>query len=350
MKNTKWVGRRVIKTGLSVFVTAVICKLLDLPVVFAIITAIVTTEPTAADSLKKGLVRLPAAAVGALFAVLIDFFLGQSALTYSLVAMLTIIACARLKLDTGTLVATLTAVAMIPGTTDSMLHDFIFRLSGTSIGIIVSTCVNYVILPPKFGPIVVQQIETLYTEAANKLMLLIDNSTEEHPSVTYRPLSQQIEKIYQFTQFQTDEWKYRNFEENEFRSFQYLIKKLHFIEQINLRIGNLTYQQIKRSHFSEFEWVLLKKSITSLAEIYKDPLHQMQDSHYEWINKNKENLQYIGPINNDELQFVQRVFYELSIIQQLTIELADLTEKERQYSLTEQSYPSYVFPPRVQYD
>ncbi|OLO40728.1 hypothetical protein BTR23_04445 [Alkalihalophilus pseudofirmus] len=350
MKNTRWIGRRVLKTGLSVFVTAFICKLLDLPVVFAIITAIVTTEPTAADSLKKGLVRLPAAAVGALFAVLLDFLLGQSALTYSLVAMLTIVACARLKLDTGTLVATLTAVAMIPGTTDNMFHDFIIRLSGTSIGIIVSTCVNYVILPPKFGPIVVQQIETLYIEAANKLTSLIDDHKEEHPSITYRPLSQQIEKIYQLTQFQTDEWKYRNFEENEFRSFQYLVKKLHFIEQINLRIGNLTYQQLKRSDFSDFEWDILKKSIASLAAIYKDPLHQIHNSHFEWINKMKENLHYIEHDDNAELHIVQRVFYELYIIHQLTVELAEVTETERQYSLTEQSYPSYVFPTKIQYD
>ncbi|WP_209123696.1 aromatic acid exporter family protein [Alkalihalobacillus sp. BA299] len=349
MRSTKWIGRRVLKTGLSVFVTAFICKLMDLPIVFAIITAIVTTEPTAADSLKKGVIRLPAAALGALFAVLLEFLIGQSALTYSLVAMLTIVACARLKLDTGTLVATLTAVAMIPGTTDNMLHDFIFRLSGTSIGIIVSTCVNYVVLPPKFGPIVVQQIETLYSEAANKLMSLLYNETEEHPFITYRPLSQQIEKIYQLTQFQSDEWKYRHFEENEFRSFQYLLKKLHFIEQINLRIGNLTYLRIKRSYFSDFEWDLLKKAISTLADIYKDPLHQIKDCHQEWMKIIKENLHYME-YDDTDLLFVQKVFYELYIIQQLTIELADVTEREKRFSLSEQSYPSYVFPTEVQYD
>ncbi len=50
-----WIGRRVVKTGIAVFVTASLCHLLGLPPAYAVITAIMTIEPTAVDSLKKRL-------------------------------------------------------------------------------------------------------------------------------------------------------------------------------------------------------------------------------------------------------------------------------------------------------
>ena len=50
----KFVGGRILKTGLAAFLTAWICDALGLPVLFAVITAIVTVEPTASDSIKKG--------------------------------------------------------------------------------------------------------------------------------------------------------------------------------------------------------------------------------------------------------------------------------------------------------
>lgn len=49
----KFVGGRIFKTGLAVFITAVICEILNWPAMFAVITAIVTIEPTAAIRLRK---------------------------------------------------------------------------------------------------------------------------------------------------------------------------------------------------------------------------------------------------------------------------------------------------------
>lgn len=53
----KWykniIGARTIKTGVATFFTTVFCMLLNLTPIFAILTAIVTIEPTAKASLKK---------------------------------------------------------------------------------------------------------------------------------------------------------------------------------------------------------------------------------------------------------------------------------------------------------
>ena len=62
-------GNRVIKTGVAVLLTAWICDLLEWPAVFAVITAIVTIEPTVSDSIKKGIVRFPVSAIDSAYAV-----------------------------------------------------------------------------------------------------------------------------------------------------------------------------------------------------------------------------------------------------------------------------------------
>ena len=41
------------KTGIAVFLTVLVCEFFNIPTIFAVITAIVTIEPTATDSIKK---------------------------------------------------------------------------------------------------------------------------------------------------------------------------------------------------------------------------------------------------------------------------------------------------------
>src|SRR5699024_1319282 len=84
MRVFDFLGVRTIKTGVAIFLTALICQLLGLPPVFAVITAIVTLEPTVSDSLKKGLVRFPASAIGSAYAVLFIAFFGNYPITYHL--------------------------------------------------------------------------------------------------------------------------------------------------------------------------------------------------------------------------------------------------------------------------
>src|SRR5690625_5540174 len=122
-------GNRIVKTAVAVLLTALICQALGWPPVFAVITAIVTLEPTVSDSIKKGLVRFPASAIGSFFAVLFISLFGNSAITYTLAATLTIIVCYRLKLHAGLLVATITAVAMIEVVYDHFVMSFLVRRS-----------------------------------------------------------------------------------------------------------------------------------------------------------------------------------------------------------------------------
>ena len=79
--NDQWykhlIGARTIKTGIAIFLTAVFCMALDLTPIYAILTAVVTIEPTAKASLIKGYRRLPATVIGAGFAVLFTYLFGD---------------------------------------------------------------------------------------------------------------------------------------------------------------------------------------------------------------------------------------------------------------------------------
>src|SRR5699024_8010543 len=107
-------GERIIKTGISTFLTALICIWLNLPPIFAVITAIVTIEPTAKASLKKAYVRFPASIIGTFIAVVSLFIFGETAITYVYSSMFTILFIYRLQLYDGVLVAVISVVAMIP--------------------------------------------------------------------------------------------------------------------------------------------------------------------------------------------------------------------------------------------
>src|SRR5690625_4854387 len=129
-------GNRIVKTAVAVFLTAFICQAIGWPPVFAVITAIVTLEPTVSDSIKKGIIRFPASAIGSFYAVLFIALFGNSPIAYTFAATLTILSCYRLNLHAGLLVATITSVAMIEVVHDHYLQSFLIRLGTTTVGIV----------------------------------------------------------------------------------------------------------------------------------------------------------------------------------------------------------------------
>ncbi|MFC7064175.1 aromatic acid exporter family protein [Halobacillus seohaensis] len=291
LKKNNFLGGRTLKTGISVFITALICGFFNLPVIFAVITAVVTIEHTAADSIKKAAIRFPASAIGALLAVTFYAIFGKSAITFALAATLTIAICHKLKLDDGILVATITATAMIPDFQDQHFVSFITRLGTTSIGIIVSTVVNFFLLPPNYSPRIFQGINEVYGHAARLLeRIIIGKNGEfvEKPSSigrSYRQLTMHLEKTYQLSQYQREEWKYHRHTKDEMRSFQFAQKKLGALQQIAYHLGNLQYVQAKLSEFHSQERILIEEVTYSYIGILKDPAHHISEEHFQKVEK-----------------------------------------------------------------
>ncbi|WP_062046650.1 aromatic acid exporter family protein [Bacillus sp. JCM 19034] len=244
IQKQKIVGERMIKTAVAVFVTATVCQFFELPAVFAVIIAIVTIEPTAAASIRKGIIRFPAALIGAALAMTFTYFFGHTALTYTLSAFLTIYVCHKLRLEAGALIATITAVAMIPITNDHYFLSFVERAGTTTIGLCVSTLVNLTILPAHFLKDISRRNQELLKRIAILLEQQIKDIQQRRPhqasrKSAYRELSAELTKNEMLCQYQCDEWKYHSHSIREQRVYLHERNKLEHIQQIHYYIGHL---------------------------------------------------------------------------------------------------------------
>ncbi|MFG6116822.1 aromatic acid exporter family protein [Halobacillus sp. MO56] len=287
----KLFGSRTLKTGISVFITALICGYFGWPVIFAVITAIVTIEHTAADSIRKAAVRFPASAIGALIATSLYGVFGKGALTYALVAILTIAVCHKLNLQDGILVATITATAMIPDFQENYIVSFFIRLGTTSIGIVVSSLVNFFLLPPNYFSNIQRNIDRLFSQSADLLELTLKNVIgEKHEkraliNKKYRELTQSIERTHQLSHYQREEWSYHKHTNIDMRAFQYTQKRLDLLQQIIYHLGNLQYIQTDSGDFNHREKHLLGRMIPSFVAILKAPRHHIPEKHFQHINE-----------------------------------------------------------------
>ncbi|TFB24258.1 aromatic acid exporter family protein [Filobacillus milosensis] len=266
----KIVGSRVIKTGLAIFITALICEWLGWPPVFAVITAIVTIEPTVSQSIKKGIVRFPASAIGSFFAVLFISFFGHSAITYALAAVFTIITTYRLKLYSGLLVATLTSVAMIEVIHTNVIMSFFIRLGTTTIGLLVSTLVNMFVLPPDYK----KDIKTKLNSIAERTGLaveqifhqyLINDLDKQTCQINLDELDQKVHKIESLIQFQKDESKYHPLTVTEQEEFEYTEKQLVRIKLIIYHMDNILNTPLTELSLTALEREMILESVQELA-------------------------------------------------------------------------------------
>jgi uncharacterized membrane protein YgaE (UPF0421/DUF939 family) len=340
-KKFKLIGGRVIKTAIAVFLTALICYWLNLPPAFAVITAIVTVEPTAADSIRKGLVRFPASAIGAALAILFTFFFGDSPVTYTLATLFTIVICHKLHLEDGMLVATLTAVAMIPTTTDHYLLSFVTRLSSTSIGLIVSTLVNIFVLPPNYSPRITTMTHNLFIKTGNLLEtriteLVMDQKSEGRTRLLFQEINKSMDLTEKLCRYQRKEWKYHRHSRQDMKIFHYENKKMSILRQIHYHLGNLMILPQHDIIWAEEKQKKIMIAVQSLVEIIQDPRHHISEEHY---HKYKELLEEFWDIK-DDLKNVKEtdhhhffstetvLLYELLSIQDLTEELSHIYEMQ----------------------
>jgi uncharacterized membrane protein YgaE (UPF0421/DUF939 family) len=339
MRGKGFVGRRIVKTGISVLVTAFICIKLQLPAEFAVIAAIVTIEPTASDSIRKGLIRFPASAIGAGLAVLFVYFFGHTATSFALAAVFTIFICQKLKLYDGILVATLTAVAMVPDIQDHHhFLTFLSRLGTTFIGITVSSLINYFILPPKFAPIIKEKLGPNFNLASKVLKNTIQSIVNmkqmkvNSPSADYVKLRQAIEKINELLSFQEREWKYHRIKLSEYRTFYKLKKTNMIMQKMVLHLGNLQYVN-EPPRFTSFEKNLIIEAVHSIQVILNNHSYEINDHHYFLVHELDLLLKYEANQKISSTHFFHHftskriIYFELLSIHDCLEELQGLNKR-----------------------
>lgn len=268
MRFFDFLGVRTIKTGVAIFFTALICQLLGLPPVFAVITAIVTLEPTVSDSIKKGLVRFPASAIGSAYAVLFIAIFGNSPITYTLAAVFTILTCYKLKLHAGLLVATITAVAMIEVVYDNYFLSFLTRLGTTSIGLIVSIVINMFILPPNYIEEISDNINKMYKNIGKAALSIItfDTDSTKNKNRLLVNLDRQILKTEELIRFQKDEANFHPLVGSIKQDFYVSRKQINRLKLMAYHLTNLKNLSLDKVQLTTDEKLLIENAVESLAE------------------------------------------------------------------------------------
>lgn len=260
----RFLGNRIVKTAVAVFLTAFICQLIGWPPVFAVITAIVTLEPTVSDSIKKGIVRFPASAIGSFYAVLFIFLFGNSPITYTLAATLTIITSYRLKLHDGLLVATITAVAMVEVVYDNYFMSFLIRLGTTTIGITVSTLVNLLILPPNFMKDIKVLLRDIYYELGHSLLSLIQADANLNNKKIHQ-VSHLISKTEQLVRYETSDIEYFKLEDKKETQLKLAETELEQLRFIHYHVNNLRDAQLNDTNFNEDDKATFIQAVEDIA-------------------------------------------------------------------------------------
>lgn len=346
-----FVGGRIVKTGIAVFVTALICHLLNWPAMFAVITAIVTIEPTASDSIKKAFVRFPATAIGTAYAVLFTFLFKDSAFTYAFVALSTIITCHKLKLHHGILVATLTGVVMITSIHDHYIASFFVRLGSTSTGLIVSTLVNLFVMPPKYSIPVTSGIHKLFKKAGTILdkrgmELLCVQPDDKELQVEFKKLVNDLDKIEILCQYQKDEWKFHRVPREDIRTYRHAYKKLTILRRLVHHIGILIYLPTAHLHLEPNKTDLILETIKSIHTVLEDAnlsvrediLHNRREL-ATWLSKHRPPL-YVDELKKDTHYSISTeltILYEILSISDLTINLSQVQSTQHRNQLPSKS-------------
>lgn len=276
--DNKWykhiIGARTLKTGLATLLTAFFCLSLNLNPIFAILTAIVTIEPTAKASLKKGYQRLPATVIGSLLAVVFTYIFGDdSPLSYAFSATFTILLCTKLNLQAGTTVATLTAMAMIPGIHEAYMFNFFSRLLTAIIGLVTAGLVNFIILPPKYYDQVIkltQQIEENLYQLYNMRMqqLIFGQFRSEKANKRLESLQLLNNKVDTLLSYQKDELNYHKSRDNEWIQLRKLSTRAQTNRLLIAHLSNIIYlPRDTQIQFNSEEKVAILKISNRINEI-----------------------------------------------------------------------------------
>ncbi|WP_431799749.1 hypothetical protein [Halobacillus andaensis] len=104
-------------------------------------------------------------------------------------------------------------------------------------------------------------------------------------SRSYRQLTARLEKTYQLSQFQREEWKYHKHTKDEMRSFQFAQRKLAALQQIAYHLGNLQYVKVQLKDFNQKERELIETVTASYIKILVDPAHNIGEEHFQLVEK-----------------------------------------------------------------
>lgn len=193
----RYVGMRILKTGLAVIITAYLGQtFLVSNVFYAVIGTIFALQNTMKSSLVAGKNRLLGTVLGAIIGYLFAQLQLYHPIFIGLAAIITIACCNALKINMSIIIASTVCVSILTGIQDQdPLSYSILRTIDTSIGIVVGILVNYLIAQPNYLKNLTTEIETIEEMTKNLV-----NSILIHKEIDVEELKNELNRLNMFYQ------------------------------------------------------------------------------------------------------------------------------------------------------
>jgi uncharacterized membrane protein YgaE (UPF0421/DUF939 family) len=179
------IGARTIKTGIAVALTVFLVNILETRidaveyniVGMAAITAIIGMQPSIKGSLETFKKRVIATFIGTIVAFILALTIGLNALNLGIGIIAIILICLKLGLNESIRFALITLVAVGTYHNDFNIMQVVYRVSGMLTGLIVSTGLNIIFMPPDYTEDLKTKIndlrikfENLYEDIINDIL------------------------------------------------------------------------------------------------------------------------------------------------------------------------------------
>ncbi|WP_419887021.1 FUSC family protein [Neobacillus niacini] len=280
-------GPRVIKTGIAVTLALYICSVLNLEsAVFAGIAAIFTIQPSIYRTWKQVWNQAQTNVLGAIFAFLGLYFLGNDPFSIGLVIIILISISLKLKMgETISLtVVTVLAIMSAPG------NDWLFALNRfivTFIGMATALLVNIFVYPPNYKKNYVNKINDIFRDFSILMKTAISDE------MTEKSFKEQMEQL------ENDIFLL----EEQFMLFDEEREKLSKLNNMDVR-EIVVFKQMFKSLQKGF---MVLEDIDSIYFTSKPTPEENQlfDQHLEYLIKYHELflLKYNGKIKMDSPSF-----------------------------------------------
>lgn len=163
----KYIGMRTLKTGLTVFLAALIARIINPQDPFVILfTSIIALESTVYSSFETGWKRIAATGIGAVVAIILIYTGLPFEAAAALSIMLLIIVSNQLgQSGSITIAGSVTILILLSGYAGGdPVHYSLIRIRDTAIAILLAGLVNLLVFPPKASKRVRELQKNLFAE------------------------------------------------------------------------------------------------------------------------------------------------------------------------------------------
>jgi uncharacterized membrane protein YgaE (UPF0421/DUF939 family) len=327
------IGARTIKTGIAVALTVFLVNILETRidaveyniVGMAAITAIIGMQPSIKGSLETFKKRVIATFIGTIVAFILALTIGLNALNLGIGIIAIILICLKLGLNESIRFALITLVAVGTYHNDFNIMQVVYRVSGMLTGLIVSTGLNIIFMPPDYT-------EDLKTKI-NDLRIKFENLYEDIINDILREEKVEKEVIKNNRQIIRDELddtrdiyslliedvlpKNKKMIKHYRRSINAIQSNLERLTAIHRSIiympGGSQYSKIRQNLYRYLEYLLiLNRQIYGYITLNKD--YQKVEKNIDTEEIRKEIIELIK-VDNDESVFeFYNVYFEAARI------------------------------------